>query len=1618
MRCTRSALAVLSVTCVVLPTLAPAPTQLLALADVSVVDVREGRVPADMTVVLSGDRIKGIGSGTEVGVPQDTVRYTLMPGGTPSGERLVWTDPEGVWHSRLDFRGSLLDTRADLDSAGMPVRMAITGMRPGREPLAWDERFELDGGLASWSTPAEEGSASTIGPAFYVPGRYTPPFALHPLVVALGRRPDRSVSILPEGEVRMEALERRTIEVGGRSRTLRLHALHGLDLAPEHVWLDEDGSLFADDVSILEGWEAAFPELAGAATEALAEHAWRVFGELVPAARERPLVIHGARLFDPERRSVLDGMTVVVRGNRIHSVGADGSLEVPEEADVIDAAGRTLLPGLWDMHVHLNEDFIEEMEVPLFVAAGVTTVRDLGSRTDFLSSIRRRAEADRAIAPRILPALILYGPGEWGLGAGVGTVEEVHAALDRFAALGYVQVKMYNSVPPELVPVIVERARSHGMRVSGHLPNGMSLRDALEHGFDEIQHLFYARIGAAQLRGLTPDDDPGARMAAVHAGSSEWQDLVELLRLHDVVVDPTIAVVEETVGARPPVWLGRVLDRFPPQAGRAALHGVGPDTPPAMLRDRWEDVVGNGAGLLRSLHEAGIRIVAGTDGPIGGFELHRELELYVEAGLPASEVLHIATLGAARTMGMEDELGSIEPGKLADLILVDGNPDVNISDIRRVVTVISNGRVHDPAAIYRAVGIEPVPGEGASGEEEPPARATATDLLEPGSQQERPILGSLHFPTSGSEDAHAEFELGVLALHSVWYEEARDRFRRALEVDPDFAMAYWGEAMTWDPAVGGLPEPDATRAVLARLAEREVGGTLRWTERERQWIQALRLLWAGKGDLADRRSAHAEAMTRLAHAHPRDDEARLFASLARSRAFGYRTDEPEAFEALVTELEDLFHRNPDHPGAAHYLIHALDWPGAPNAAELARRALPAARAYASIAPNSSHAVHMPSHIFRELGMWAEMAASNERADEVSVGWQSGTGRPLAARDWHAIDWLHSAYVKLGRFQDAAELIAELDSLVEVAAAQEEPLMPMLGLLGIMQARHADASRMVGMPVHFPVREIPELAGLPPAHEMQVLMATGWRAALAGQTPIVEGVAERLRALAERPDAGPPGFLRFTGDMIDGELLLARGDTASALAHTREMLANSGDPPFFGAYGMSQPEARIAEIQLARGLASDDADRIREAADIYDQLLAQAPRDGALLLGRVRAAQALEDADGARLHLGRVREIWASADAALVDLTDVDGSADIRNRASPPTRSAPDRFVEIGGVRLHYLDFGGSGLPLVFVHSEAWDARTFAEFAPRFADRNRVLAVTRPGYGESEPHPDGFGVDVQARSLVGFLDAMGIEQAVFAGNASATSELTYLAEHHPERVAGLVYLTGLAVPWVDAHESDPTRAFEMFMRANPGSGDEAARVRARREYRPEFVHGDRPPIGVPALAFVARSGTMGQEHAITALALVGSPLMREVRSQMPPSPVRDHLERLAADEAFRRRELEQIPDPAARAYFLRLAADDSLQAEVQRHHEETIRPAVLEGQEEFRRAFGEYLHLVRLNVEQVVGYEYRDAPELIEPHVRRFLERVNAAEAGSGERFTGVMSKPPSATGSGPGRHGR
>jgi len=229
-------------------------------------------------------------------------------------------------------------------------------------------------------------------------------------------------------------------------------------------------------------------------------------------------------------------------------------------------------------------------------------------------------------------------------------------------------------------------------------------------------------------------------------------------------------------------------------------------------------------------------------------------------------------------------------------------------------------------------------------------------------------LGSVEFPTSGSQKAQAHFLRGLAALHSFWYEEALDAFREATKIEPDFAMGYWGEAMTYNHPLWSEQDLTAARAVVAKFKE-----TPKLTEREKAYLNAVRLLY-GEGDKRARDTAYSAAMEKIYLAYPDDLDAAAFYSLSLLGLTGGEKGYHLQMKAGAIALE-VYRKNPNHPGAAHYIIHAFDDP------DHAILALPAARRYASIAPEAHHARHMPSHIFLQLGMWPEAAASNEAAWE-------------------------------------------------------------------------------------------------------------------------------------------------------------------------------------------------------------------------------------------------------------------------------------------------------------------------------------------------------------------------------------------------------------------------------------------------------------------------------------------------------------------------------------------------------------------------------------------------------------------------------------------------------------
>jgi imidazolonepropionase-like amidohydrolase len=639
-------------------------------------------------------------------------RYSVLSAGRPCGTQTVQKVAEREWRIVFEFndrgRGPHLTKRAVFDAAGIPTLIETTGHDYLKNVV--QERFSLDHQKAAWKSSAEQGTRTLSAPAFYMSFDGAP-VEFGWLAQALLAAPNHTLALLPDGEARIDRVETITLPSKGGPRSLTHYEIAGLDFSPTPVWLDDDGEFFAQGsdwaMIIRTGWEDSAPALTTAQARRNADRQ-RALARTLARKTRGPLVLVHARLFDPEKLRTVPGTTVVVSGNRIAQIGPDGTVPIPQGAEVVDVAGKTVLPGLWDMHVHLSF----ETDGLLNIAAGVTTVRDLANDMDRLLEMRRRYDEGTAIGPRVILAGFLDGPG---LYAGptkvlVDSTEDATQAIDRYKTKGYEQIKVYSSIKPELVRTIIERAHGRGMRVSGHVPALMTAEQVVRLGFDELQHMNYVFLNfmadtVKETRGPARFTSIPEHAAEVDPRSDRVQRFVALLKERHTVVDPTLNVFEAFYTdrfGRIAQGMAAVADRLPPTVRRRYLTGGLPV--PKGMDERYRKAFEAMLEMLGVLHRAGITLVAGTDAT-AGFSLHRELELYVRAGLPAPEVLRMATLGAAAVMNREQELGSIAPGKLADLIVVAGDPGARISDIRRVELVVKDGTLFRPADVHRALGI-------------------------------------------------------------------------------------------------------------------------------------------------------------------------------------------------------------------------------------------------------------------------------------------------------------------------------------------------------------------------------------------------------------------------------------------------------------------------------------------------------------------------------------------------------------------------------------------------------------------------------------------------------------------------------------------------------------------------------------------------------------------------------------------------------------------------------------------------------------------------------------------------------------------------------------------------
>src|SRR5439155_7060125 len=589
---------------------------------------------------------------TFIGIAQTSAEQRsdkILIQGNAAGMQIGHFDATGTAHVEYSYndrgRGDHITATWKLDAAGVPTEYEGHGNDYMKAPI--EERFEVKDGKARWKNRSEQGEQASTGEAFYAPTNAPPEFT-GVLARALLKAPGHKLSLLPAGEARIE--EAGKLSVNGLSGKVELiqYRIVGLVFTPQSIWLDHNGNTAASVSSwfsvISAPYEAAIAQLQSA--QQIADNAWsgRLAHELahVPKA---DLVIRNARLFEPRDLSVTAGTSVHIRGDRIVRVAPDAEIKPSSDAEIVDAHGRLLMPGLWDNHQHFSD-----VEGALDLANGVTSSRDMANDTDnFLKRVARFDDGSE-LGPRVLKAGIIDGNGEF---AGptkmrVDTAEQAIRDVDWYADHGYAQIKIYSSIKPELVPIIADHAHARGLRVSGHVPAFMSARQFVERGADEIQHLNFIELNflfpevketrnrdrfikvAERAREFTPD-------------KPEVRDFIAFLKQHHTVLDPTMSVFEGLFCGDPTAvtpGLEEIVPRFPPQVRRTMRSGaleVPPDKDaayreafPAMLR------------LLKALYDAGVTIIPGTDA-LAGYTLHHELELYARAGIAPAEGLRMAT---------------------------------------------------------------------------------------------------------------------------------------------------------------------------------------------------------------------------------------------------------------------------------------------------------------------------------------------------------------------------------------------------------------------------------------------------------------------------------------------------------------------------------------------------------------------------------------------------------------------------------------------------------------------------------------------------------------------------------------------------------------------------------------------------------------------------------------------------------------------------------------------------------------------------------------------------------------------------------------------------------------
>ena len=570
-----------------------------------------------------------------------------------------------------------------------------------------EEVFRCDAGEASWKSTAESGGKVSDCKAYYLPLDTAGGASILLNKAAIDKG---TVDLLPSGKLTATFLSELELSQDDKKKTVKLYAFSGLGFNPGFTWVDEDGFRFANYFpgggTIRKGWDRKHLEAMGEVEKEAEQQYYEKLAATLAIPLDADLLIKNVGIVDVKTGTRSANQNVLIAAGKIKAIGS--KLTAGKDTRVIDGKGQTMIPGMWEMHGHLTIG-----QGIMNIAAGVTSVRDIGNEHENIMRVESLFEGKKIIGPEVYRSGFIdkMSPYAQKMSKTAETLEQALENVDWFADRGYGQIKLYSSIDPSWVKPMADKAHSRGMRISGHIPAFMTAEQAVRDGFDEIQHmnmLFLNFLGTdIDTRSKDRFTIPGLEGGKLDLESQPVKDFIALLKERGTVVDPTITIINYAFNAEAGVSnvaMADVADHLPPTAQRSIRQG--------MLkieeneREAYRASAANMNKMIKVLHDAGVQVIPGTDF-FNGIAYHSELKSYVAAGISEADVLRLATLDASSVVKAQDKTGSIEVGKDADLVLIDGNPLEDMSLIRRTTLVIRGDQMYQPDKLWESLGVKP-----------------------------------------------------------------------------------------------------------------------------------------------------------------------------------------------------------------------------------------------------------------------------------------------------------------------------------------------------------------------------------------------------------------------------------------------------------------------------------------------------------------------------------------------------------------------------------------------------------------------------------------------------------------------------------------------------------------------------------------------------------------------------------------------------------------------------------------------------------------------------------------------------------------------------------------------